>query len=314
MQALDAFVDVTKFFEEYVEAQFEYHNYTLRKATMRSYVAMLRFENEVAAHSAMVKACTGIVQIYVELYDAQQEQQEAPAAAATAADEGKDVDLDLGLKDMEALPQAAAYLQHLLDHSYEKMGTHALAFEVYLRQSKLALALKHLRKASSLAGAAVDSDPDVFVMRVKWAQAMAALPAETPPVVVEIFKEEPASATQLPVLFSAFENTCTPGKGAMSLVRMLLATDAKANSARCLALLADSRVLPPHSKTAVAELLLFKRHLVRAVGADDALVKALCATAYSRYPRCLAFLSAEEKAAADSALEGSATRFDAWML
>jgi hypothetical protein len=194
------------------------------------------------------------------------------------------------------------------------MGTHALAFEVYLRQNKLALALKHLRKASNLAGAGVDSDPDVFVMRVKWVQAMAALPAETPPVVAEIFKEEPASATQLPALFSAFEKVSTAGKGAMNLVRMLLATDAKANSARCLVLLADSSILPVTSKTAVSELLLFKRDLVRAVGADDALVKALCTTAYARYPRCLDFLSAEERTAADKLLQESVTRFDSWML
>jgi len=48
-QALKRLLAVEKHFEDFVEDQFDFHSYCVRKMTLRSYVEMLRMEDRVHA-------------------------------------------------------------------------------------------------------------------------------------------------------------------------------------------------------------------------------------------------------------------------
>jgi len=58
-----------KHFEDIVEDQFDFHNYCLRKVTLRAYIDVLRFEDEVYGQAYYCRAAAGIVRIYLYLYD-----------------------------------------------------------------------------------------------------------------------------------------------------------------------------------------------------------------------------------------------------
>lgn len=47
MQALKKLLAVVKHFEDFQEDQFDFHSYCVRKMTLRSYVEMLRMEDNL---------------------------------------------------------------------------------------------------------------------------------------------------------------------------------------------------------------------------------------------------------------------------
>lgn len=62
-------VAIAKHFDDFVEDQFDFHSYCLRKVTLRSYVSLIRFEDEVFGQQYFCEAAAGIIQIYLHLYD-----------------------------------------------------------------------------------------------------------------------------------------------------------------------------------------------------------------------------------------------------
>ncbi|KAN0060410.1 hypothetical protein ACQY0O_007740 [Thecaphora frezii] len=60
---------VDQTFQEIYDDQFDFHSYCLRKMTMRSYVATVRFEDQLRSHPAYFRSALVAVDLYVRLHD-----------------------------------------------------------------------------------------------------------------------------------------------------------------------------------------------------------------------------------------------------
>jgi tetratricopeptide (TPR) repeat protein len=91
-RALKRFLKVDSHFLDFVEDQFDFHQYCLRKQTMRVYVDMLRMEDDVYKHPVYAKAVEGAVATYLQLFDnpgKSSEEEEAEKVAAMTPEEAK---------------------------------------------------------------------------------------------------------------------------------------------------------------------------------------------------------------------------------
>ena len=60
---------VVKHFDDFHEDQFDFHAYCVRKVTLRAYVDVLRFEDNLWSESYYFRAAEGIIKIYLHLHD-----------------------------------------------------------------------------------------------------------------------------------------------------------------------------------------------------------------------------------------------------
>jgi len=68
-KCLKKFTAVEKHFEDFHEDQFDFHSYCLRKNTLRSYVEVLKFEDNLWGQNFYTQAASGLVNSYVHLFD-----------------------------------------------------------------------------------------------------------------------------------------------------------------------------------------------------------------------------------------------------
>jgi peptide alpha-N-acetyltransferase len=68
--ALKLFLSVEKHFSDFVEDQFDFHTYCVRKMTLRAYVSVLKLEDNIRGHKAFVKACCQAAELYLLLHKA----------------------------------------------------------------------------------------------------------------------------------------------------------------------------------------------------------------------------------------------------
>ena len=93
--ALKKFRAVDKHYEDFVEDQFDFHSYCLRKVTLRAYVDLVRMTDKLHGHHAFRRAAKGIITCYLKIHDDPSlskapgaEAASAPAPAAAAAEAG----------------------------------------------------------------------------------------------------------------------------------------------------------------------------------------------------------------------------------
>lgn len=67
--ALKKFIAVERHFTDFVEDQFDFHTYCLRKVTLRSYLATLRMEDRIRSHPYFARSAGGIVKCLLALDD-----------------------------------------------------------------------------------------------------------------------------------------------------------------------------------------------------------------------------------------------------
>ncbi|CAL9165482.1 unnamed protein product [Musa hybrid cultivar] len=67
--ALKNFLAVEKHYSDMTEDQFDFHSYCLRKMTLRAYVSMLKFQNQLHSHEYFHKAAAGAIRCYMKLHD-----------------------------------------------------------------------------------------------------------------------------------------------------------------------------------------------------------------------------------------------------
>eukprot|EP00980_Cylindrotheca_fusiformis_P005774 scaffold1203_cov117-Cylindrotheca_fusiformis.AAC.13 len=60
---------VVKHFDDFHEDQFDFHAYCIRKVTLRAYTEVLKFEDSLWAEDYYFRAASGIIKIYLHLYD-----------------------------------------------------------------------------------------------------------------------------------------------------------------------------------------------------------------------------------------------------
>ena len=88
-KALKRYLKVESHFEDFVEDQFDFHQYCVRKGTMRAYVDMLRLEDGVRASDPIwAEAVCGAVEGYLLLDDQIKEKKKAEEEAAAAGGGG----------------------------------------------------------------------------------------------------------------------------------------------------------------------------------------------------------------------------------
>ncbi|KAF9151527.1 N-alpha-acetyltransferase 16, NatA auxiliary subunit [Linnemannia schmuckeri] len=182
-RALKRFHQVEKLFADFTEDQFDFHMYCLRKMTLRAYISLLKLEDQLRSHQYFVRAAQNAVQCYITLFDkpegadseemegmteaekkkfrnkqrkaelkAQKEAEEKKAQAVQEiAKKGGKVDEDPeGLKytkTEDPLGEALKFLKPLQELAADRIETHLMGFELYIRKNKLLLALKSLLKA-----------------------------------------------------------------------------------------------------------------------------------------------------------------------
>ncbi|ORZ05507.1 NMDA receptor-regulated protein 1-domain-containing protein [Lobosporangium transversale] len=171
-RALKRFHQVEKHFNDFTEDQFDFHIYCLRKMTLRAYVSLLKLEDQLRSHPYYVRAAIGAVRCYVTLFDkpdgadleemegmteaekkkfrnkqrkaelrAQKEAEEKKAQAAQEiVKKGGKVDEDPEgfkySKTTDPLGEALKFLKPLQVLAAERIETHLMAFEIYIRKSK----------------------------------------------------------------------------------------------------------------------------------------------------------------------------------
>ncbi|PNH41723.1 hypothetical protein VD0004_g5422 [Verticillium dahliae] len=188
--ALRRFELVQTIFDTWVEDQFDFHAFSLRKGFIRAYVDMLSWEDRIREHPFYSRAALDAVAIYLKRHDRaaaaaangdvngadaaerkkaakkaikekQKQEREAAERAAkkdpnkgSSAKEGATRELEdpSGLKLLDAEPLAAAmkYVAHLLQFSPKSIDAQLAGFDVYLRRKKYVLALRSLNAALSL--------------------------------------------------------------------------------------------------------------------------------------------------------------------
>ncbi|TKY48130.1 N-alpha-acetyltransferase 15, NatA auxiliary subunit [Spatholobus suberectus] len=67
--ALKKFLGVEKHYADITEDQFDFHSYCLRKMTLRTYVEMLKFQDQLHSHAYFHKAAAGAIRCYIKLHD-----------------------------------------------------------------------------------------------------------------------------------------------------------------------------------------------------------------------------------------------------
>ncbi|KDO25758.1 hypothetical protein SPRG_09056 [Saprolegnia parasitica CBS 223.65] len=89
--ALKKFAAVEKHFTDFIDDQFDFHSYCMRKMTLRAYVQMLRMCDTLLQHKVMVKALHGAIAVQLARFDAPNGSAVEPAADAkmSAADKAK---------------------------------------------------------------------------------------------------------------------------------------------------------------------------------------------------------------------------------
>uniref|UniRef100_M4C5L7 Uncharacterized protein n=1 Tax=Hyaloperonospora arabidopsidis (strain Emoy2) TaxID=559515 RepID=M4C5L7_HYAAE len=82
--ALKRFFAVEKHFNDFVDDQFDFHTYCIRKMTLRSYMQLLRLCDEIYGRSFFVEAAHGAIACYEALAEKEKVKAEEEAKAAAA--------------------------------------------------------------------------------------------------------------------------------------------------------------------------------------------------------------------------------------
>eukprot|EP00613_Pedinella_sp_CCMP2098_P071573 CAMPEP_0171911540 /NCGR_PEP_ID=MMETSP0993-20121228/10359_1 /TAXON_ID=483369 /ORGANISM="non described non described, Strain CCMP2098" /LENGTH=1206 /DNA_ID=CAMNT_0012545077 /DNA_START=28 /DNA_END=3644 /DNA_ORIENTATION=+ len=83
-EALKKWLQVETHFEDFVDDQFDFHSYCLRKGTLRSYSSALLMTDTLPHHVAYQRALCGLVATYVELHDMGHKERVAIAKGGSA--------------------------------------------------------------------------------------------------------------------------------------------------------------------------------------------------------------------------------------
>ena len=60
---------MSKHFEDFVEDQFDFHGYCIRKMTLRAYIDMLHMEDKIYNERSYARAARGAIECYLALHD-----------------------------------------------------------------------------------------------------------------------------------------------------------------------------------------------------------------------------------------------------
>jgi len=175
-KALKKYIAVGKHFDDFVDDQFDFHGYCIRKMTLRAYIDMLHMEDKIYNEASYAKAAGGAIRCYLSLHDdeslRQRPNQDTPEVDPDLKPKEKkkenpnahkkgqpppvkeDPDPD-GVELASAsspLNEATKFVTMLRSYASEKLDSQALGFEVYFRKERMLLALSCVQRAMKIAG------------------------------------------------------------------------------------------------------------------------------------------------------------------
>ncbi|CAG8643020.1 7325_t:CDS:2, partial [Paraglomus occultum] len=211
-------------FADITDDQFDFHTYCLRKVTLRAYLSMLRFEDQLRSHPYYFRAAQNAIKIYLNLHDNPHKvttkennpdfanmtegeirkamskakklkaRREAEAKKAQVKEEQNkkkvekpqddDPDGEKLLKTDNPLKEALKFLQPLQELASKRIETQLLGFEIYLRKRKYLLALRSLLKAHSID----KNDPELHKNIIRFHKAVST--SEIHPTVKKVISAE----------------------------------------------------------------------------------------------------------------------------
>ncbi|KAJ2391049.1 hypothetical protein H4S02_001530 [Coemansia sp. RSA 2611] len=193
-RALKHYHEVISTFDTYRLDQLDFHAYSVRKATLRSYVGILQWESTVYNHPIYRDAAQAAIECYMELVDRKaagkpfvpivHQTDAKPLTRNGSSQQGQhnlsagigeakvfDVDKDpngAGFVDSDNLASALKLAEQLESGASASPATHVTAFEVHMRMHKYFLALKTINALK-----AIDAEhPALPSMVVRLTQAL----------------------------------------------------------------------------------------------------------------------------------------------
>lgn len=195
-KALKQYLSVGKHFHTICEDQFDFHSYCLRKTTLRAYVRMLRWQDNLKSHRFFYRAARSIVKTYIILYDLsllkkddtqtkKPENKSRPQEKTKKQKQEEKEEKDL-VEASDLLGEAMKQLKDLQLYLPQEITTHILSIDVYSRKKKYLLVLKSLKTAF-----AIDQDhPDIHFRAMDFWKKMENQMDNLHPVVKSILQEE----------------------------------------------------------------------------------------------------------------------------
>ncbi|KXS13811.1 N-terminal acetyltransferase A, auxiliary subunit [Gonapodya prolifera JEL478] len=222
-QALKRFHQIEKHFTEFYDDQFDFHGYSARKTTVRTYVEMLRWEDKLRNHKYFFDAAVVAVELYLSLHehpelkkalpetngigelseaDKKKAAKKARKQELKAAEEkveqkkGKNDDKKKVIDDdpdgeklvnaPDLLLEATKFVKSLQELSPNRIESQALAAHVYIRRKKYILALRSIRK-----GLEIDpQDPSLLRATIRFSKDFQTDRETLNPVARELLLEE----------------------------------------------------------------------------------------------------------------------------
>jgi peptide alpha-N-acetyltransferase len=189
--AITQYGNVVKHFHDFDEDQLDFHAYCIRKLTLRAYLDMLRWEDNVHSHRFYYRAATNLVECYLAWLGqqeraceqsnraakgpvdeseeakakrkeeskkrradaksraAQQQQQHIPDDDSNSAtkEEKPSPSATVDLSKVDCVAEATKLVRILEKSNADKLHTHVLAVQVYMRAGNYSAALAALKKA-----------------------------------------------------------------------------------------------------------------------------------------------------------------------
>ncbi|KAJ2350187.1 hypothetical protein GGF43_004317, partial [Coemansia sp. RSA 2618] len=291
-------------FDMYQDDQCDFHQYSLRKTTLRAYVDIINWESTVYSHPVYQTVARAAAECYLELVDRKAagnpfvpieiEKENKPMTRNASAQQGQhnlsagvgetkvyDVDKDpngTGFVDSDNLAEALKLAEHLETVAASNPDTHVLAFEVHLRMQKYFLVLKAINALK-----AIDAQhPALPSMSVRLSRALDTDESFAAPLKVPL-------RAQLAKAFGAVEITSGTDSSLASVLEAakgLLTMDNGAEQARALLMQAPKEKYA--NERTLLRLLEAKQLLVKS-GAGESEQAEFAAAAKKAFPLATCF-------------------------
>ncbi|KAI8613951.1 NMDA receptor-regulated protein 1-domain-containing protein [Chytriomyces sp. MP71] len=198
-KALKRFHQIEKFFYDIYDDQFDFHTYSIRKTTLRTYMDLVRMEDQLRAHPFYFRAAVQAVRLYLHVHEVRTEgdaRKEAEMSQMSEADRKKALRKARKAEMMgsnenvvpgkgaaspaAAAPAAAAGKKKDDDPDGAKLLAAADLLEESLRFLRPLLELSPGRVESQVLGAAVYAKKKKYVLAVKCLHAGYKIDATNP--------------------------------------------------------------------------------------------------------------------------------------
>jgi tetratricopeptide (TPR) repeat protein len=159
-KALRQFTNVDKHFDEIYDDEFDFHSYCLRKMTLKAYLEMIEFHDKIRCQKFYFKAACSAVKTYIALFDAPYvpEIENTEKTWEKKKDVKKpekkvdpfDADAEKMATIKDPLEVASKFMTELLKTSGDKLDTHLIAIEFFMRKKKFLSVLQAITAIKKL--------------------------------------------------------------------------------------------------------------------------------------------------------------------